>query len=115
MKSPLEKIAERIREEKDLVEAKYSPIVRNHLLQLFRKAQKKDKKLESIRTINGAVFVNGTYLCNDGEYRELCLRVYPDQYEEYLPKKIDTKNLFDAAKTYSDYLCNGLPYIETIE
>ena len=114
MKSPLEKIAERIREEKDEVEAKYSPQVRNHLLQLFRKAQKKDKKLESIVTGNTTVIIYGNYKTKEGEIFGSHYNF--DGFADYpIPKHKETQELFENLRHYYCLLCNGLPYIETIK
>lgn len=116
MKTALEKIAERIKEEKDKVEAKYSPQVRNHLLQLFVKAKKKDKKLESIETICGEVYLHGGFKNMDGDFDndiyEFCFRTW---FEDRKPKYQETRDLFDALLEYEGELCNGLPYIETIK
>lgn len=109
MNSPLSKFAQRIRDEKAEVEAKYSPQVRNHLKQLFDKAKVKDKKLEGIRAICGAVLLDGLYLTKDGEYQKV------DFFDLGNPKYQETRDLFDVLHEYQEGLCNGLPYIESIK
>lgn len=114
MQTPLSKFAERIRDEKDEVEAKYSPQVRNHLKQLFDKAKVRDKKLEGIRAICGTVFLDGLYLTEYGTYEKVDCFDWKKHHSDGNPEYQETRDLFDALHEYQEGLCNGLPHIETI-
>jgi hypothetical protein len=114
MKDPLAQFAERIAERKQAIDAEFAPLIRNHLVQLFRKAHAVDPELTGAIFGMGAVSPKGFYICKDGE--KVLARDY--FYCNFEPEHAATKEWLATLSDYSEnYLCaqhNGLPYVSDI-
>jgi hypothetical protein len=115
MKTKLNTFAEKIRAEKSLVEEKYAPQIRNHILQIFNKAKIKDKKLEGVKVICGIVFLNGFYRTNYGSDEKVEFFNWRDYNQDCWPEFEETQFLFDILREYEQGLCSEFPYIENIK
>lgn len=117
METFIDKIIERVEKDRADLETelhyKYSAQIRNHILQLFLKAQKKDKKLKKIFCGNGTVSIRGEYKARDGYICEAHYD-YKISHEDAWPKHKETRDLFDAVYDYWKNM-QVLPCIDDIE
>jgi hypothetical protein len=107
----------------ELDRTKFGPMIRNHLVQLFRKAHTVDPELGDIVVGMGTATIKGTFLCrgdDEGEPgedgpRQLSAGDWAeDSCKDYWPVHQETLDLLRAVAAYSDRLCNGLGYINDI-
>lgn len=102
----------------------FAPLIRNHLVQLYRKAHAKDAGLLGVLVGMGRAFPRGDYLCKgdnepnahpDDKARLLDASDWlPGQYDSLQPKHAETLAFFVAVHEYADQLCHTLPYIDDI-
>ena len=107
----------------ELDNTKFAPAIRNHLVQLFRKARAVDPELGDIAVGMGTATIKGTFLCrgdDEGEPgedgpRQLSAGDWAeDSCKDYWPVHQETLDLLRAVNAYSDRLCDGLGYINDI-
>ncbi len=99
--------------------AKFAPAIRNHLLQLFRKAHAKDHALEGLAVGMGAATAKGRYLlaARDDEGNLATAKALDWEYGAGAPMYQEVSDFFTAAKSYSDRISarhDDLPYIADI-
>lgn len=97
----------------------FAPLIRNHLVQLFRKAHAKDKGLTGMRAIMGSAFADGTFT----EYEE-GQEPFKREASDWEPRNrgqpgaADVLAFLQAVHDYDGLLYNGgandLPYIDDI-
>ncbi len=127
-KNTLDQFAEQIAERKAQIDAEFAPKLRNHLVQLFRKAHAVDPKLTGLIAAMGRAVPTGQFL-NKGdpssefaEDREPRLHDAGDwlaeQCDEYHPLHPETLAFFEEVAAYDDRLCaqraDDLPYVDDI-
>ena len=96
-----------------------APVIRNHLLQLFRAAHAVEPTLKGVLCGNGTAVIPGTYLkeYEDGESQSVqCCHWH--EHDRAQPKHPETLAFMVAVYQYADRICSGrgdeLPYINDI-
>lgn len=114
-KDPLAQIAAHIAERKAAVDAEFAPLVRNHLVQLFRAAHAVEPTLTGMTAGMGTATIDGeyTYVDEDGEH------LTEANGWKHGSRKRDAKHdavaeWLAAVADYSDRLCAELPYVDDI-
>ncbi len=127
--SPLDRFAEQIAARKAEIDAEFAPKLRNHLIQLFRKAHAVEPGLRGVEAYNGLAILRGEYL-TQGERDP---GAHPDDqkpttrdasdwternYQGLQPKRPEVAAFFLAVKEYEERtMIEGeghLPYIDSI-
>lgn len=103
----------------ELDRTKFGPAIRNHLVQLFRKAHAVDPELGDIVVGMGTATIKGTFLCRGDAPGVGPRQISADDWfeespVEYWPVHQETLDLLRAVNAYSDRLCDGLGYINDI-
>ncbi len=89
----------------------FAPAIRNHLIQLFRKAHAKDSGLTGVLVGMGCALGTGTYTGTlDGETRKDDARDWGNQ----VVTSPEVHAFLKAVNEYSGLLCPDLPYIDDI-
>ncbi len=114
---PLDRIAEQLAARKAALDAEFAPKVRNHLVQLFRKAHAVEPKLTGLIAAQGTACARGEYsMTEDGE-------TWTKRAHEWSATQITqpapaVRAFLSAVAAYSDRICAGraddLPYIADI-
>ncbi len=94
----------------------FAPLIRNHLLQLFRKAHAKDHGLTGCIVGMGLASATGRYLMakrnDEGEIQAGEARDW--RFGGGAPMYQEAADFLAAVKNYSERLCDSLPYINDI-
>jgi hypothetical protein len=117
MKDSLAQFADQIVARKQAIDAEFAPKVRNHLVQLFRKAHAVDPGLTGVIAAQGSACATGHYtVTEDGEAWEKQAHEWSDR--QIAKAKPEVETFLAAVLDYSDHICAGkqddLPYIEDI-
>ena len=105
----------------ELDRTKFGPMIRNHLVQLFRKAHAVEPRLTGVIVGMGRAFATGRYVVTDMD-RDGKRRV-GEPYDQdasdfgFLGGNPVSNEVWDFLKAVEDYagkLCNGLGYINDI-
>ncbi len=115
----LDKIAARLSDRKAVIDAEFAPLVRNHLVQLFRAAHAKDNCLTGMSVGMGVASGCGLYavVYDDGETGEYRATSWHPHNCAGAKHQEVTAWLAEVAN-YSDRICTGqsdaLPYVNDI-
>jgi hypothetical protein len=116
-KDTLSQIADDLEAKRAALDAEFVPKVRNHLIQLFRKAHKVDPKLTGVNVGMGTACATGKYIRDeDGESVLARDREYIGGMKA---RHVETEVWLNEVHRYSsEFLCNGradqLPEINDI-
>ncbi len=90
---------------------KFAPLIRNHLVQLFRAAHAKDSGLTGFSWVMGSGSADGVYstIYDDGEKATRRGLDY-DPRNRDKPEHPETLAFLEAVREYVDRIYNGLPY-----
>lgn len=90
----------------------FAPLIRNHLVQLFRKAHEKDGGLEGLWMGMGSATPKGCYLlaARDDEGNIATANALDWGYKAGAPMYQEVADFFSAAKAYTDRICHPRAY-----
>lgn len=112
---PLSRIAQRIADAKEAVDREFAPLVRNHLVQLFRMAHAVEPDLTGMVAGMGVASPTGTYIREDGETQQASDWRFLGGSKAKHPT---TEAWLAEVDAYSDRLCrhdeHDLPYVRDI-
>lgn len=116
-KDPLAFLAKRIAARKEAIDAEFAPLVRNHLVQFFRKAHAVEPGLTGVIVGNGIACVAGQYSVT--ENGDTWTRPGHEWSEMQIFKcKPEVEAFMTTVRDYSDRLCSrsadALPYVSDI-
>jgi hypothetical protein len=98
----------------------FAPLIRNHLVQLYRAAHAVEPKLTGVLCAMGAAFPRGEYraqsVSDPSEKVTDKASEWDDKsdWQPIQPGRATVCDFFRAVREYEAYLCNGLPYINDI-
>ncbi len=98
-----------------LDQEEFVPKIRNHLVQLFRKAHVKEPGLTGMICGNGGAVATGTCFvyCGSVESGKISAQHWDSQSNLEL-KEPDIRAFLDAVNQYGSSIFSGLPYIDEI-
>lgn len=96
----------------------FAPLIRNHLLQLFRAAHAKDKGLTGVLAAMGRAVPTGVFAAHDGDESSRDEASNWEPTTNWQPNSPEVYAFLRAVHDYDSLLCNGgsndLPYIADI-